>query len=160
MDDWVVLAPTRWKLRHAVRVVNETLAKLRVQQHPDKTFIGRTERGFAFLGYQMNEAGLTGVAPPTRKRFIERVRQRYEQDAGQPRIGQYVRRWLVWVKSGLTGLHIGNVLARSCVNAEIPSTFPPPHLLLKVMARAPERLWQAIPAVSPDTHSRAMATMG
>jgi RNA-directed DNA polymerase len=32
MDDILVLAPTRWK-------------------HPDKTFIGRIERGFDFLGY-------------------------------------------------------------------------------------------------------------
>ncbi len=26
MDDWVVLAPTRWKLRAAIRRVNEALA--------------------------------------------------------------------------------------------------------------------------------------
>ncbi len=101
MDDWVVLAPTRWKLRQAVRIVNETLAELKVQQHPDKTFIGRTGRGFAFLGYQMNAAGLTGVAPPTMERFVERVNRLYEQGAGAYRIGEYVRRWLVWVKSGL-----------------------------------------------------------
>ena len=51
MDDWVVIAPTRWKLRSAVRIVNETLNLLKVEQHPDKTFIGRVERGFDFLGY-------------------------------------------------------------------------------------------------------------
>ena len=54
IDNWVVLAPTRWKLRKAVPVVNETLAELKVQQHPDKTFIGRSEQGFAFLGTQSN----------------------------------------------------------------------------------------------------------
>jgi hypothetical protein len=41
MDDWVILAPTRWSLRPAVRIVNETLRELRVEQHPGKTFIGR-----------------------------------------------------------------------------------------------------------------------
>ena len=100
MDDWVVLAPTRWKLRHAVRIVNETLVELKVEQHPDKTFIGRIERGFAFLGYQMNAAGLTGVAPPTLERFVERVTWLYEQGA-LTCLGAYVRRWLIWVKSGL-----------------------------------------------------------
>ncbi len=25
MDDWVVIAPTRWKLRSAIRIVNRTL---------------------------------------------------------------------------------------------------------------------------------------
>jgi len=92
MDDWVVLAPTRWKLRKAVRVVNETLAELKVQQHPDKTFIGHTGRGFAFLGYQMNAAGLTGVAPPTIERFVERINRLYEQRA-LACLGEYVRRW-------------------------------------------------------------------
>jgi RNA-directed DNA polymerase len=38
MDDWVILGPTRWSLRRAVRMVNETLRELRVEQHPDKTF--------------------------------------------------------------------------------------------------------------------------
>ena len=41
MDDGVILAPTRWKLRRAIKAVNETLAALKVEQHPDKTFIGR-----------------------------------------------------------------------------------------------------------------------
>lgn len=94
MDDWVVLAPTRWKLRKAVRLVNETLAELQVEQHPDKTFVGRVERSFSFLGYQFGptaevetkKAGLTGVAPPTLKRFAERVRRLYEQGASQSRI--------------------------------------------------------------------------
>lgn len=100
MDDWVVLAPTRWKLRKAVAVVNATLEELRVKQHPDKTFVGRTERGFTFLGYQIDSAGLTGVAPPTVKRFVERATRLYEQGA-HACLGEHVRRWLVWVRSGL-----------------------------------------------------------
>ncbi len=62
MDDWVILAPTRWKLRAAIRLVNKTLAELKLQQHPDKTFIGRVSRGFDFLGYLFTPAGLE-VAP-------------------------------------------------------------------------------------------------
>lgn len=115
MDDWVVLAPTHWKLRKAIRVVNETLAQLGVRQHPDKTFAGKTSRGFSFLGYEFNEAGLTGVAPPTRKRFIERVRQLYEQDAGLPRIGQYVRRWLGWLRSGLPACDVDDLPLLRCL---------------------------------------------
>ena len=47
MDDILVLAPTRWRLRKAV---NEVLGSLCLLKHPDKTFVGRTERGFDFLG--------------------------------------------------------------------------------------------------------------
>ena len=46
MDDWVLLAPSRWKLRRAVRIAQQTLDELKVQTHPDNTFIGRTEREF------------------------------------------------------------------------------------------------------------------
>ncbi|MDM8556592.1 hypothetical protein QUF75_17845 [Desulfococcaceae bacterium HSG7] len=50
MGDWVIIAPTRWKLRKAVRMVNVTLNRLGVALHSDKTFIGRAMCGFNFLG--------------------------------------------------------------------------------------------------------------
>ena len=42
----LVLSPTRWRLRKAVEAVNEVLGSLGLLKHPDKTFNGRTERGF------------------------------------------------------------------------------------------------------------------
>jgi hypothetical protein len=57
MDDILVLAPTRWKLRKAVAVVNRGLDALGLAKHPDKTFIGRTEKGFDFLGYHFWDRG-------------------------------------------------------------------------------------------------------
>ena len=63
MDEILVLAPTRWKLRQAVKVVNQILASLRLAKHPDKTFIGRIVKGFDFLG--MTSAQVT---TPPRKR--------------------------------------------------------------------------------------------
>ena len=51
MDHILVLAPTRWKLRQAVRVVNQALDALELEKAPDKTFIGRIEKGCDFLGY-------------------------------------------------------------------------------------------------------------
>ena len=100
MDDWVILAPTRWKLRAAIRLVNETLAELKLQQHPDKTFIGRVSRGFDFLGYLLTPAGLE-VAPRAVERCVERVSRLYERGAGLVRIGAYVRCWQRWAMSGL-----------------------------------------------------------
>ena len=71
MDDWVVLAPTRWKLRTAIRRVNQILAELKVEQHPDKTFIGRISRGFDFLGYRFTSTGLEGIAAQSLERFVD-----------------------------------------------------------------------------------------
>ena len=100
MDDWVILSPTRWKLRRAIRVVNETLSALMLDKHPDKTFIGRTCRGFDFLGYQFSPSGV-GVAPKTIARFAARVARLYEHGASEERIGAYVRHWRRWVRGGL-----------------------------------------------------------
>ena len=97
MDDWVVLAPTRWKLRKAVALVNQTLAELGVEQHPGKTFVGRISRGFSFLGYEFNTVGLVDIADLARKNFVGRIKQLYEQNASTECIVDYVRRWLIWV---------------------------------------------------------------
>ncbi|MEE9220605.1 MAG: reverse transcriptase domain-containing protein [candidate division NC10 bacterium] len=99
MDDIVVLAPSRWKLRRAVKAVNDVLAGLRLEKHPDKTFIGKIEKGFDFLGYHFSRTGLT-VAKATIEKFVERATRLYEQDREEPlspsRLGVYARRWLAW----------------------------------------------------------------
>ncbi len=84
-----------------MRRASRTLAELRIRQHPGKTFVGRISRGFDFLGYRFSSAGLVGVALQAVERCAERMTPLYEQGADDVRIGDYVRRWLVWVRSGL-----------------------------------------------------------
>lgn len=98
-----MLAPTRWKLRKAIKVVRETLVELKVKMHPDKTFIGRVAKGFSFLGYQIGSGGIVRVAVQTLDRFRERITRLYEQGAPRERIGKYVRRWRQWLRAGLQG---------------------------------------------------------
>ena len=104
MDDVVVLAPTRWQLRAAVRQVQQTLTTLDLAVHPDKTFIGRVERGFDFLGYHITPHGLS-VAEETLRRFVARVTRLYEQERSRPDgsapLGLYVRRWTQWMGAGV-----------------------------------------------------------
>ena len=78
MDDILILSPSRWQLRRAVKLVNQTLGSLSLEKHPDKTFIGKVERGFDFLGYHFSPAGLT-VAAKTIANFIEKASRLYEQ---------------------------------------------------------------------------------
>jgi hypothetical protein len=103
MDDVWILAPTRWKLREAIRVLNQTFSELRLEKHPDKTFIGRIDKGFDFLGYHFSPEGL-GVATKTIERFLARAVRLYEQEqeepCGSPMLGLYVRRWYMWVTAG------------------------------------------------------------
>ncbi len=121
MDDILVLAPTRWKLRAAVKVVNQVLASLKLDKHPDKTFIGRIEKGFDWLGYHISPAGLR-LATTTLHTFAARLTRLYEQEAGRPngaaRLGQYVRRWMGWATGSLPLSRgsdlMGTMHARSC----------------------------------------------
>ena len=84
LDDILVLAPTCWKLRRAVRVLNQVLSSLKLEKHPEKTFIGRIEKGFDFLGYHFSRAELT-VARATLENFTARAFRLYEQKPGSPR---------------------------------------------------------------------------
>lgn len=43
-----------------------------LKKHPDKTFIGRIEKAFDFLGYHFGPEGLT-VAKATLSKFAERA---------------------------------------------------------------------------------------
>ena len=79
MDDILVLSPTRWRLRKAVKAVNEVLGSLCLLKHPDKIFVGRAERGFDFLGYHFGPEGFT-VAAKTIEQFVARAIRLYEQE--------------------------------------------------------------------------------
>ena len=104
MDDILILTPTRWKCRRAVKQLNAGFNLIRLEKHPDKTFIGRIEKGFDFLGYHFCREGLS-VAEDTVERFIEKATRLYEQEQGKPEglplLGLYVQRWARWVRGGL-----------------------------------------------------------
>ena len=105
MDVVLVLAPTRWNLRRAVRVLNETFAELGLEKHPDKTFIGRTIKGFDFLGYRLGRGRAIGLARATLERHRRKLHRLQEQErAGgttSGALGDYRRRFMRWTGAGL-----------------------------------------------------------
>jgi hypothetical protein len=103
MDDWVVLAPTRWRLRKAIKKANQVLGRLKVEKHPDKTFIGKVDRGFDFLGYHFTPLSAAGleVAKKTLVNHVNRISRLYEQGADAGRIGIYIRHWYRWLSAGV-----------------------------------------------------------
>lgn len=104
MDDIIVLAKSRWQLRRAIRCINQHFAKLKVKQHPDKTFVGYTAKGFDFLGYQFNRDALS-VAKGTLEKHYCRLSRLYEQRKSHPNwmtyLEDYRQHWFCWVKAGL-----------------------------------------------------------
>ncbi len=77
---------------------------MQLAKHPDKTYIGRIEKGFDFLGYHF-WPGKLGVAKKTIENFMTRINQLYEQKREKPKgdstLSEYVRRWVRWVRAGL-----------------------------------------------------------
>ncbi len=65
--------------------------------------IGRTDRGFDFLGYYFGPAGLA-IAQKTLYNFVTRTSRLYEQGADATRLWQYVTRWTRWLWAGLDGM--------------------------------------------------------
>lgn len=107
MDDFLVLAPTRWQLRRAVRTLNRQFAQSGFEQHPDKTFIGRVEKGFDWMGFWFTDKGCASVAPRGLKNFSDRLRRLYERVRQWPeglrhrRMAEYVSVWRRWASLAL-----------------------------------------------------------
>ncbi len=103
MDDVLVMAPTRWKLRRGIKRLNRIFQEFSLAKHPDKTFIGRIEKGFDFLGYHFSRQPLS-LAAKTVRNFIARLHRLYEQKKTAPDmaavLGDYVRRWTRWAVAG------------------------------------------------------------
>lgn len=95
-----------------MKQVNQILADLKTCPHPGKTFIGRMGRGFDLLGDEFlplppekesSQSTATcfcvRVFRPALARFVERFGRLYAQGGGNFHLGQYDRRWMIWVKA-------------------------------------------------------------
>ncbi|WP_185860225.1 reverse transcriptase domain-containing protein [Enterobacter asburiae] len=109
MDDIVILAKTRWSLRKHTKRLMQWFSEYGFEAHPDKTQIGRTEKGFDWMGAWLTHEGVTDIAPRAKANHREKVRRLYEQLARLPkwkrksaapkvhaRVSAYRRRWKIW----------------------------------------------------------------
>ena len=101
------------------------LNALKLEKHPDKTFIGRIETGFDFLGYHFSRSGLQ-LAAKTIANAVEKVHRLYEQKATAPEraaaLDDYLTRWVRWTTAGLVGLVLQLMLTATDTQAEKPYT--------------------------------------
>jgi hypothetical protein len=77
MDDIIVMAKNKWSFRRFIRKVNMILAGLGLEKAEDKTFIGKIERGFSFLGFQFSREGMT-ISKKSVRKFAENIVLRLE----------------------------------------------------------------------------------
>ncbi|CAI1907702.1 Retron-type reverse transcriptase [Serratia fonticola] len=116
MDDVIILAKTRWQLRKHTKRLMQWFGEYGFEAHPDKTYIGRTEKGFDWMGAWLTSDGVTDIAPRAKANHREKVRRLYEQLARLPtwkrksaapqvhaRVSTYRKRWTIWA-GALMGL--------------------------------------------------------
>ncbi len=105
MDDFVILATTRWHLRKAIAQIFNITTGLKLRLHrKTKCFIGRTDNGFDFLGYTIHPQRKLKPSPVSLQRLVARARRLYEQGGSKDRLWEYVTRWHRWLHGGLRGL--------------------------------------------------------
>lgn len=59
MDDFLLLSLTRWPLKRAIAVLQNLLAQDGFICHPDKTQMGRIDKGFDWLGQWFTSTEIT-----------------------------------------------------------------------------------------------------
>ena len=111
--------------------MNQISSTLKVEKHPDKTFIGKIEKGFDFLGYHFSRKALE-LAEKTLERNALHIVRLYEQLRKKKAtsiemastLGLYVTRWQRWAVAGLQGITIdgwnrnGNLTGVHFVNGQ------------------------------------------
>jgi hypothetical protein len=106
MDDIVILAKNRWRLKTAIRELILVIHSLGLDLHQKKRFIGRIDNGFDFLGYRIHPSRKVRPSTESLQRLVTRARRLYEQgaDCYGCRLRQYVARWTCWLWGGLEAL--------------------------------------------------------
>lgn len=119
MDDFAIFVKGRRAIRRLIKELYSLLKKLGLKLADQKTFIGRTAKGFNFLGYRISPKGIT-MAQSTLDKMVTRYRRRYAKGASQATLTAYLKRWIQWAKSGVSlnveklHLTIRSVLTNSC----------------------------------------------
>jgi hypothetical protein len=76
------------------------LNQLKLTLHPDKTYIGKTEQGFDFLGYFIQPGGLS-LSLKTTNKALTKLRRLYEQGKPITACRLYWQRFTRWATAGL-----------------------------------------------------------
>jgi len=124
MDDWVVFCKSRWALRRAVKKMHTVLNSLLLEAHPDKTFIGKIERGFDFLGVDIVPEKPLSPSRVSSTRLQEKLHTHLSQCArlyeqgrlkSLQSVERYITHWLRWAQ----GIGIASSNALDAIQASL-----------------------------------------
>lgn len=105
MDDWVLLCHDRKSLKMAVKRTHDVLDALDLKMHPDKTYIGQTQRGFDFLGWHISPYCRVPSTQAVR-RHASRLEKRLLMGESESCLALARKRHWAWVNGALGGWEI------------------------------------------------------
>jgi hypothetical protein len=103
MDDFVIFAPTRHKLRAAIRQGVRGARSAQAPRPSGETLYRPHGQGVRFLGYRLRTGAKRRPAQLTIVRLITPARRRKERGAGPRQLRLYLWRWYRWLLGGLRG---------------------------------------------------------
>lgn len=98
-DDIIITSRKRHVLRRMRKEIFKILDELQLILRPEKTFVGRGNKGFDLLGYHIMCQNMT-PSQTTQKKAFEKGMRRYAQGGHEP-LQNYLKRWRNWVHAGL-----------------------------------------------------------
>lgn len=109
MDDFLVLSERRLAIRKARRQLLGYLDDFGFECHPEKTQVGRTRKGFDWLGVWFTDTGPTGIGPRAQEHYAQRRRElaqrcyyhRLTPTDTAARLHAYDIRWQRWADGQL-----------------------------------------------------------
>ncbi|MBX9785809.1 MAG: hypothetical protein K2Y08_00580 [Alphaproteobacteria bacterium] len=110
-DDIILMARKRHVLRRMRKAMYKILDELRLSLRPEKTFVGRNQKGFDLLGYHITPQGFS-PSQKTQEKAFENAKRRYAQ-GDRKSLEEYLKRWRKWVHADLPSKvhHVENVVA-------------------------------------------------
>jgi RNA-directed DNA polymerase len=108
MDDFIFFTKTRWHLRKAIKSLHEFFDLGGIETHPDKTQLGKSEKGFDWLGIWYSPLG-PRIAPRALENRREHCARLYEQarcrrlskTETEHLVRTYEARWINWANRHL-----------------------------------------------------------
>jgi RNA-directed DNA polymerase len=95
MDDYIVLAKNHQRLEEVVAMARAEMKVLKLEPHPKKTFVGKTIRGFSFLGFDFT----VKIKPP--KKEGDRPKREVTQKVRKSTLRRcYLRSFLLYKNAG------------------------------------------------------------
>lgn len=98
-DDIILVSRKRHVLRSMRKEMFQILNELQLSLRFEKTFVGRSQKGFDLLGYHITPQDIS-PSQQTQERAFYKARQRYAQ-GGKKSLQEYLKRWRNWARAGL-----------------------------------------------------------